>query len=301
MDLTLGALVVSSWFSFLAMGMVCVLAWQYFSHFGKDLWVLQVTVGATTIMSIITTVVEGVWVYEWGVTFYGNPAIMAVLPISLIIEIFFVGFCSLTVQHFYAWRVWILSGRKNLWLPGIISLLSVTQMISLIYIVNFWTTHRLLADVASVVNVGLMSGFGGSIGADVGITGGMLFYLRSQSKASRFKDTRRIVTRILSRTVQANILSLIFQVATFILYKANLGLYFVFSDFMLVKVYTFSLIVSLLIRRGREAGQNSGVSMSATATAMQTNIHRATEDHHLVNFSKPLEIEISQSKVLHSH
>lgn len=62
--------------------------------------------------------------------------------------------------------------------------------------------------------------------------------------------SHRSFNQIISRTVQSNALSLLSQVVTIALFKANVGMYFFLNDFTIVKVYTFSLLISLNARRG---------------------------------------------------
>ncbi|KAJ6580609.1 hypothetical protein B0H19DRAFT_1250920 [Mycena capillaripes] len=49
---------------------------------------------------------------------------------------------------------------------------------------------------------------------------------------------------------------------TFILYKANLGLYFFLVDFTIVKVYTFSLLCSLNARTRQSSAFDTETSSS---------------------------------------
>ncbi|KAG6916015.1 hypothetical protein DXG01_008826 [Tephrocybe rancida] len=89
------------------------------------------------------------------------------------------------------------------------------------------------------------------------ITTGMVYYLviRLRGQAMR---TKRTFNDIISWTVQANILSLITQVVAFALLRFDVGFYFCeqfesdtfLNDFTVVKVYAFSLIVSLNTRKG---------------------------------------------------
>ncbi|KAK0445976.1 uncharacterized protein EV420DRAFT_909700 [Desarmillaria tabescens] len=246
LDLTVGAIVVSSFFSFLTMGIVCVTAFYYVANFPNDTLPIKLIVLANVILCIAGTITDGVWCYDWAVTNYGNPASMAILPIPAIIEIFFVGLTSLLVQCFYSWRLWVITHKRNHWLPVAICILSVTQMSVIIWVVSYWANHRLMTDIGGVMPVAYIW-LASSIAADLLITVGMSWYLKWKLPSSIFSST--LFNQIISRTVQANVLSLISQVLTFAFYKADIGLYFFLVDFTIVKVYTFSLLCSL---NGRE-------------------------------------------------
>ncbi|KAG6906363.1 hypothetical protein DXG01_014317 [Tephrocybe rancida] len=131
-----------------------------------------------------------------------------------------------------------------------------------LWAVGYWSKHRLFADV------------GGIIVADLCITAGMVYYLgiRLRGQAMRTKGTFH---DIITRTIQANTLSLFSQVASFALFNADVGLYFLLTDFTVVKVYAFSLIVSLNTRKGASdissaSGTSgpAGISLSHLSSAI---------------------------------
>ncbi|KAF8066573.1 hypothetical protein FPV67DRAFT_1767556 [Lyophyllum atratum] len=251
LDLTLGAIVVSTFFSFLTMGVILTTSWQYYTNFPKDRIIFKLLVGVVFTLSLVDTVADGYWCYLWTVTNYAQPQIMAILPISLIVEIFCVGTTSLVVQTFFAWRVWKISQERNWMLSGFIVAMSVLQWGIVLWVVVYWSQHRSLAAVGGVLPIGyiwLVS----SVVADLTITIAMVYYLgiRLRGQAARSKTS---FNQIISRTVQANVLSLLSQVVTFALFKADIGLYFFLNDFTVVKIYAFSLIVSLNTRKSPTA------------------------------------------------
>lgn len=101
LDLTLGAIVVSTFFSFITMGVILTITWQYYANFPQDRLVFKLLVFLVFMLSLIDTVADGYWCYDWTVLNYAQPQIMAILPVSLIVEIFCVGTTSLIVQHFF--------------------------------------------------------------------------------------------------------------------------------------------------------------------------------------------------------
>ncbi|KAG6827896.1 hypothetical protein H0H92_010031 [Tricholoma furcatifolium] len=186
--LTLGAIVVSTFFSFLTMGVVLTATWQYFLYFPKDRWIFKLLVATVFAFSLTDTIADGYWCYQWAVTYYGQPTIFAILPVSLIIEIFCVGSTSLVVQVFFAWRVWKISHQRNYLLPAFICSVSFLQWGVVLWVVVYWSEHRLLEDVGGVLPIGyawLVS----SVVADLTITASMAYYLgiRLKGQAMRSK------------------------------------------------------------------------------------------------------------------
>ncbi|KAG6915830.1 hypothetical protein DXG01_009663 [Tephrocybe rancida] len=247
------------------MGIILTTTWQYFLNFPKDRFIFKFLVAAVFLLSLVDTVADGYWCYEWSVTFYARPTIFGVLPIALIIEIFCVGSTSLIVQCFFAWRLWKISQKRNPYLPGFICTMSLLQWSVVLWVVVYWSKHRSLADVGGVLPIGY-SWLISSVVADLSISAGMAYYLgiKLRGQAMRTKGTFK---DIISRTIQANVLSLISQVVTFALFKAHVGLYFFLNDFTVVKVYAFSLIVSLTTRKGASAGYNTSETSATSRPA----------------------------------
>ncbi|KAF9024914.1 hypothetical protein BDZ89DRAFT_1114429 [Hymenopellis radicata] len=269
-DLALGGIVVSTFFSFLTMGVICTCAFQYFSNFPNDKWVFKVLVSLCMIMSTIDTISTGLWCYDWGVTNYGNPAAMAVTHWAFAAEASLLGTCSLFVQWFYAWRIWMVSMKKHWWLSAIIVALSTMAWCVVIWMVHIISTHKMVADLHLVLPV-VYIWLGGSCGGryDYMLHGVLLGSTIPKQDGSKAPAIWRA---IIVRTVECNALSLVAQTITVALFnRPNVGFYFgrVLTDMTLSKIYTFSLLVSLNGRHidGRE---NSGVESSKGAPENHT-------------------------------
>ncbi|KAE9395362.1 hypothetical protein BT96DRAFT_997679 [Gymnopus androsaceus JB14] len=158
-NLSLGGVVVSNYLSYLTMGIVLSATWTYFSEFHTDRWWFKALVVLCVSMCIGDTIGTGIWTYDWAVTNYGNPAILAFTHWAGAAEGFFLTTCGLTVQLFYAHWSSLLNGlAMGCWQ------------------VHVLTTYDRISDFAlldSVVYIWL----GGSVGADVLITGSMIYYL----------------------------------------------------------------------------------------------------------------------------
>jgi len=254
--ISLGGVVVSNCLSYLTMGIVLCATWTYFIKFPNDLWRFKVLVILCVSMCICDTIATGMWTYDWAVANYANPTALAFTHWAAPVEGFLFGSCGLAVQLFYAWRVWVMSMKKNWILPVMIGCLSISSWCMICWIVHIIATHKLIADLIlfqSEVYIWL----GGSVGADVLITGSMIYYLDlrfrielQQNQAETGYRAPQRFRRIIVRTVECNILSLVAQAFGVGLFgHPNVGLYYFLTDMTFTKVSTFSLLVSLHCRR----------------------------------------------------
>ncbi|KAJ6582885.1 hypothetical protein DFH09DRAFT_1144827 [Mycena vulgaris] len=265
-DISLGGVVVSNYLSFLTMGGVCCYTWLYFSKFPNDRWFFKLIVALCFVMCAADTAGTGVWVYDWGVKGYANPGVMALTHWAFPVEAMLLGTCSTIVQCFYAWRVWMVSTRKNWIVPILIVCLSVLGWCIVCWMVSIMATHKLVSEL-TLVSPTVYIWLGGSVGADVLITGSMIYYLDLRFRMKKSAVTHNRFKEIIMRTIECNVLSLVAQAVSVGLFNSpSVGFYFVLTDMTLAKIYTFSLLISLLGRSvdkgGLSGGRNTGNTSS---------------------------------------
>ncbi|KAF7354245.1 Sda1 family protein [Mycena venus] len=289
-NISLGAIVISNNFSFLTLGVVLCYAWRYYRKFPKDPWAFKALVTACTIMCIADAVGTAFWVYDWGVLGYANPAVLGLTHWSFPVEAMLLGTCSTLVQCFYAWRIHLISVRKNWIVPGVIVCLSLLGYSIVCWMVSILATHKQVADL-SLVSPTVYVWLVGSVGADVIITASMIFYLdlrfRMSNAAKGSHPGRNRFQEIIRRTVEANVLSLLGQTVSVGLFnRPQVGFYFVLTDMTLAKVYTFSLLVSLCGRHsdGRE-NLSGGIpsSRSGEQLALSDRQNRAAGTRNMLS------------------
>ncbi|KAE9402638.1 hypothetical protein BT96DRAFT_937101 [Gymnopus androsaceus JB14] len=253
-NLSVGAVVVSNYLSYLTMGIVLCATWTYFSKFPDDKWWFKTLVILCVSMCIGDTVATGFWSYDWAVANYANPAALAFRNWAVPAEPFFFSTCGLIVQLFYAWRVWIMSMKKNRILPAVIGCLSILGWCMILRVVIGVGSHKSLSELALLIPVAYVW-LGASAGADLLITSSMIYYLdlrfriQLQQAQVSYHAPRRF-RRLIVRTVECNLLSLIAQtIAIGLVSNSSIGFWFVITDMTLAKVYTFSLLISLNSRR----------------------------------------------------
>ncbi|KAE9386846.1 hypothetical protein BT96DRAFT_1005694 [Gymnopus androsaceus JB14] len=271
-NLSVGAVMVSNYLSFLTMGIMLSIiyhclspAWTYFSTFPNDKWWFKALVTLCVSMCICDTIATGIWTYDWAVANYANPAVLPLTHWSFAAEAVLMATCGLSVQLFYAWRLWIMSMRKNWILSVVIGCLSILGWCVMCWQAHITVTHKFFSDLIVVLPVAWI--WLGVPGADVLITISMIYYLdlrfrnEFQQAQVSYHAPRRF-RRLIVRTVECNLLSLFSQVIAIGLFNhSSVGLYYLSTDMMLAKVYTFSLLVSLNCRHsdnGSESDTSDG-------------------------------------------
>jgi len=176
------------------------------------------------------------------------------------------------VQLFYAWRLWIMSIKNNWILPMVIGCLSLLGWCIGCWMAHIIATHKLTSDLTLLLPV-VYIWLGGSVAADVVITGSMIYYLDLRfrmnpefpSGVSSNWVFHRSLRKLIVRTVECNLLSLFAQAITVGLFNcSSLGLYFETADMILAKVYTFSLLVSLNCRHSDSGPGTSNGGFSSS-------------------------------------
>ncbi|KAE9392912.1 hypothetical protein BT96DRAFT_258509 [Gymnopus androsaceus JB14] len=276
----------------------------------NDKWWFKVLVFLCISMCIADTVATGMWTYDWAVTNYANPAALGFTHWALAVDPLLLATCGLSVQLFYACRVWIMSIRKNRILPVVIVCLSTLGWCMVCWIVYTSATHKLILDLSLVLPAAWVW-LVGSVGADILITSSMIYYLdlrfriEFQQAQVIYRAPRRF-RRLIARTVECNLLSLFAQAIAFglfnhsgirlyyrtsspssssILLKFILSCYIVGPEMMLAKVYTFSLLVSL---NSRHHDNGTGTSYVGFSPSRGGNIElgpHVLDDRHTCTFS----------------
>ncbi|KAE9387529.1 hypothetical protein BT96DRAFT_483057 [Gymnopus androsaceus JB14] len=295
-NISVGAVVISNCLSYLTMGIVLSAAWTYLSKFPADRWWFKALVILCVSMCIGDTVATGIWTYDWTVANYANPAVLALSHWAIPTEAFLLGSCGLTVQLFYAWRIWMISMRKNWILPVLIVCLSILSWCVVCWMIHIPATHKSISDLMLTLTAAYIW-LGCSVGADVLITSSMIYYLDpglrfriELHKAQASYHAPRHFRQLIIRTVECNLLSLFTQAITVVLFNhSSIGLYYLSADMVLAKVYTFSLLVSLNCRHSDNGPEtsNGGFSLSrreggvVELTVLHTSSFPSTQASHI--------------------
>ncbi|KAF9063002.1 hypothetical protein BDP27DRAFT_1406012 [Rhodocollybia butyracea] len=311
LPLTVGAILVASLISFFTMGVVAVCLWIYYTNYPKDPIGFKILVTFMGSLAILDTVTTGCWSYLWAVTHWGDLTIFATLPTVFVIETFCFGTACLTNQCFFAWRLWTITKRKNWYLPLFIICNGLVQEAVVFWLMNLFHTDPLLVHLGKALPTGYAWLICAILG-DASVTVGMVYYLRIKTNGRDMvvnANSRSVLNGIIVRTLQCNILSLMTQVAMFIMFflkdNPNVQAYFFFNDFIVVKVYVFSLLLTLNARKkmatkfdSSRGGTSDNIALS-NVSAMSASRARARvqlqTDPGVVSIQVHQEIDVDDS------
>ncbi|GAA5839663.1 hypothetical protein JCM9279_005133 [Rhodotorula babjevae] len=221
----------------------------YFSNFYRvdHLVLIMMTIGLKTI-GMAHTAGCCHTVYTWTVSEYGNFAALALAPVPFAWGPFLTGLAAFIVQCFYAWRVFVVSGRK-LFVPLLICSIALVQLAfatGLTYSLYQWSFQ--FADFPKYrygVGLWLMAG----VAADLLITFSLVHYLRACLSSTTDGNWRPLVRALVLTVVQTNGLTLLTTVVNAILFLADENTaWHVIPGLMLVQMYIVSALVSLNAR-----------------------------------------------------
>ncbi|KAJ4488285.1 hypothetical protein J3R30DRAFT_914628 [Lentinula aciculospora] len=250
--LSVGALVVSGWMSFMSFGLVLAFGYQYFLQFYNDKWLYKTVVTTCLLLCLGDTIVSGLWSYRWSSTYYGDTSALLATPQEAVATLWFFPTTTFIVQLWFASRIWMISMEKNLSLPALIVLLASASWAIALWMFSVLVKHHStpVNDVNRIFPVGY-AWLGGNIIADMCIFGGLAYYTEIRTRKQRIHHllSPRSLWAVTCRMIECNVLPLLSQIVLIILFKTNVGFYYVLSDMTIAKVYTFSLLINLNARK----------------------------------------------------
>lgn len=295
---TVGAVTISTWASFYTMGIVLASAYVYFIYFTTDRPAFKLLAALVTFIPLLDTVSNGVWAYDWTVRLWGSVPGSGSIPPGFYINVFCGGAACAITQAYYAWRMWGLGAGRPL-VAAVLSCAAV-QLGFVVYIMVFWASHRAFSQAKDIMPVGY-----GWIAA--GLLGDALIVAFLMMRTGRSeKSSRRRVHAFFSRLVQTNFLSLLSQILTLVLFSVDVGMYFLFNNVVISKVYAFSLLTSLNARGSSAAifshsisTQSKGDGTSASRSGAPTNAAFHNMLASRLNRAPPPVVRVTQTIDVH--
>ncbi|GAA5927270.1 hypothetical protein JCM3775_002500 [Rhodotorula graminis] len=241
LDASLGAFVLGTVLSCFLAGVTLTQTVLYFSNFYRvdHLALILMTIALKTI-GMAHTAICCHTVYTWTVSEYGNFAALALAPVQFAWGPFLTGLAAFIVQCFYAWRVFVVSGRK-IFIP--VQLAFATGLTFSLYRWSF--RFALFYKYRYGVGLWLMAG----VATDLLITFSLVHYLRACLSSTSDSSWRPLVRALVITVVQTNGLTLVTTVVNAILFLADENTaWHVVPGLMLVQMYIVSALVSLNAR-----------------------------------------------------
>lgn len=237
-------------------GVVIVTAFQYFSkYWGRDRLALRLVVIASVVASLGDTVASLGWAYLWTVTHWGNPMTFISIPWFFHLQQMSYVFSIILNESFFAWRLYGISSSMKL--PGLILALEMHYVGVVIWTEVYMARNPTWEDFVTLNSKLYRSAFGVSMGADVIISAGMIWYLiikpRMRGDGQLPLPSQSLFKSIALRTLQFNSLSLLVQTTQLIVSFLGTDFWFLIPFAVQSKVYALSIIISLT-SRGTDRG-----------------------------------------------
>ncbi|KAG8951425.1 hypothetical protein FRC04_006196 [Tulasnella sp. 424] len=302
-QLLVGPLLLGYLFNYGLYGILILQTYIYYLSFPKDTKLIKSLVYGLFFLDTIQTVMTTHNAWHFLSSGWGNVGVLADPGWSWIAVPLFSGLVSSTVQLFFSWRIWKLSGFW--WLAGFISCAALAQGISAC-VTGIW--FAILNDITKIALLDASAGvwLAGSAITDFLITISLVWVLQRKAQGDLSSNTEDIISRLIRLTVQTGAVTTFAATAELIMYlrtpENNLHMvgYFIQSavgngvtkpsvldpqipGLALSKLYTNTLMATLNSRsdtfsssqRSRSNTDNGGISLSV-ATRRVANHQKST-------------------------
>ncbi|KAI0263171.1 hypothetical protein BC834DRAFT_971459 [Gloeopeniophorella convolvens] len=248
-------------------GALVVQLYVYSYNFPDDRRFIKVLVYSVFILETVQTALTGADAYYWFISGFGNFERLS-RPFASEYDVPIVGaIISLTVQFFFAYRIWVIS-KRSLWICILICLASVTDAVGALIggirtaiVGQFFKGGELKTDaLVSVI---------GSVVCDALIASTMTFLLLRQ-KSSITLSGGHTLTKIVRLTIETNMLTCALSISALltvtIFPEKN---WFTCPTAILGKLYSNTLLVSLNNRISLREESNTHVSTIVPSPRVQ--------------------------------
>ncbi|KAI9453626.1 hypothetical protein BJY52DRAFT_1396831 [Lactarius psammicola] len=265
-------------------GVLIVQLYVYSYNFPEDRTLLKLLVYSVFLVETLQTALSGADMYYWFVSGFGNMDHLASAYVSAFDVPIIGSIVSLTVQFFFVYRIWILSGRSSWFLCLIICLSSTADAVAAFYggiytfVLGKFASGRMLKILA-------LTWLSGNALSDILIAGLMLYHLGRRRKDGYFSN--HALSRVVRLTVETNVLTAtvgIIALVTVAVFPDKT--WFTCPMAILGKLYSNTLLVSLNNRISIRDGRGAVVKSQALTFALTTTSQPTLEIVH-VEAEKP--------------
>ncbi|KAH9910156.1 uncharacterized protein BXZ73DRAFT_83961 [Epithele typhae] len=262
-------------------GIVSTQAFLYFTSYKSDPQWMKVLVGIVVISDTLNSCLDIIAVYQPLVLHFGDYQALMVTQWEFNSDPAITATIAFLVQSFFAWRVKVLT--KNKWIVGFIYTCAFVSFLGGIGTTIAATIIPYIPDFhkfQSIINVWLAS----AVVADIAITTTLVFHLRKRKTGMKFTDT--LINKITRLTIETGLLTALWALMDLIFFLVvPTALHLVFN-FTLSKLYSISLLTSLITRHittdGSTGDDSHSRSDGARAKQMpgRVNMLRSTASAH---------------------
>ncbi|KAF9064557.1 hypothetical protein BDP27DRAFT_1270145 [Rhodocollybia butyracea] len=279
LDNLLGAAFIGIILSTTIYGVTCLQVYHYYMHHSsKDASLLKIFVGFLWTVDTLHVAFLATFYYSYTVTNFGDYVFLSKVNWALSSQTLVADIITISVQTFFAYRVYILSNKKLI-IPIIIFILALGQLaLAIVYVAKLWvllefqeerhyfltanfnTAERwkLISEVGAVIRFGT-GALAIDIAGDATVTIAMIYYLWKNK--SSFKQTNNLINTLVTYTINTGLLTTVFTFVCLILVvlMPNSNLIYAIFYFIEVRFYSCSL---MSILNSRTALKDEGIMSS---------------------------------------
>ncbi|KAI0263185.1 hypothetical protein BC834DRAFT_957853 [Gloeopeniophorella convolvens] len=238
-------------------GMLVVQVYVYSYNFPKDRRAIKLLVYGIFFMETLQTILSGADLYYWFVEGFGNLNHLVNPHTSPYNTPIIGAIISMTVQFFFSYRIWVMSGRKNAWrLCAVICLFSIVGGGGALT-GGIETAVRSRFAAGRVLKIAAMIWLIGNAVCDFLIATSMVYYL-TQRTISENLLSDHAMAKVIRLVIETNVLTTIVGIAAVVVVTAFPS-WFGFPTAVLGKLYSNTLLVSFNNRISiRDISSSSG-------------------------------------------
>ncbi|KAH9039087.1 hypothetical protein EDB85DRAFT_2141339 [Lactarius pseudohatsudake] len=265
-------------------GVLVVQTYVYSYNFPGDKTLLKLLVYSVFLVETVQTALTGADLYYWFGSGFGHLDHLTVHLSGFDVPI--IGsVVSLTVQVFFVYRIWVLSGRSSRFLCLLICLSSIVAAVAAFYGGVYAYSHNKFLNVRLTKTLALIW-LSGNAMADILIAGSLLFHLgRRRREGGQFSD--HALSKLVRLTIETNVLTTTVGIVSLLM----IAIYpdkrwFTCPTAILGKLYSNTFLVSLNNRITLREGRKAVVRSPPGTFAFSTSSQPTSEIVH-VEFQKP--------------
>jgi len=282
-DGTLGALLIATILSSIVYGITLLQVYSYYnSHSSRDRWPLKSFVAFLTLVDSVNVAFVSHASYHLGVTNFGDYLAFLNLPWSFPAIALSAVVLEVSVQHFYAYRIYILRNRSP-YLPAAISIVSLTKFsVGIVLGVKglehkYWQGNTFRNIFISTLSCEVL--------CNVLVTLGMVHTLLSNR--TQVRKTNTVLNLLAIYIINSGLLNLVLSISSMILFaQYRNALIYTAPTFLGIRLY-FCAFMSILNSRStlRETLNGPGYVV-ATFTQLAAHIPSDTTAQSGVQVTK---------------
>ncbi|KAF7349042.1 hypothetical protein MVEN_01425800 [Mycena venus] len=258
-DITLGALLVGTWANSILYTIEIIQAAYYYRHFKHDNWMLKLLVSSAIVIDSVSMIANYASVYLYTITYWGDLAYLQNQYWPYPLYLFSTGVVAALAQSFLVVRYWRLTKNHFITLT---LFLFITVAIG-----GAFTSALTIAifpgykDRGKVVIPGTTWLVAEAV-TDISIALALLLQLRKVR--SSFKETRSLVNRLVTQTVQTGTAGATIALAVLVSFLANnqsnvpTGI-----AYCLGRIYCITMLANLNRRKTESTWSSKGTSSGA--------------------------------------